>query len=301
MHVVVCVKMVPDTTQVKIDPVTNTLVRKDVPFITNPVDTHAVEEALRVKDAYGARVTAISMGPPSAEAVLRRAIALGFDDGVLLSDPVFGGADTWATSAVLAEAIRKLQQQAPVDLIICGQQTIDGDTAQVGPGIASRLGVSQLTLVDEVSHIDPAARIIRVRRRLEKHCEIVEASLPALLTVVREINTPRYPTVPGRLAAADAPLPTWSNSVLRLEPEKIGLRGSPTQVKKIFAPVRAQGEVIHGEGEHQAAAIASLLKKLADWDIVRWPDGPPNERPRPVDAGDAKGADPLPDSGRGAP
>ena len=299
MHVVVCVKMVPDTTQVKIDPVTNTLVRKDVPFITNPFDTHAVEEALRVKDKYGARVTAISMGPPTAEAVLRRAIALGFDGGVLLSDPTFGGADTLATSKVLAEAIRKLAQQTPVDLIICGQQTIDGDTAQVGPGIACRLGVSQLTLVEEISRIDPAARVIRVRRRLEKHCEIVEAALPALLTVVREINTPRYPTVPGRLTAADAALPIWSNSVLKLEAEKIGLRGSPTQVKKIFAPVRAKGEVIPGEGEHKEAALAGILQKLADWDIVRWPQEPSGTRPKPVDAGDPQRADALPDHDRG--
>jgi electron transfer flavoprotein beta subunit len=301
MYVVVCVKMVPDTTQVKIDPVTNTLVRKDVPFITNPFDTHAVEEALRVKDKYGARVTAISMGPPAADAVLRRAIAQGFDEGVLLSDPVFGGADTWATSAVLAEAIRKLNQQTPVDLIICGQQTIDGDTAQVGPGVACRLGVSQLTLVEEISKIDAAARVIRVRRRLETQCEIVEASLPALLTVVREINTPRYPTVPGRLAAADAALPVWSNGVLKLEPATIGLKGSPTQVKKIFAPVRAKGEVIQGEGEHREAALASILKKLGEWDIVRWPQGPPPDaRPGPVVPSDAQGVAPSQDSGRGA-
>ena len=269
MHVVVCVKMVPDTTQVKIDPITNTLVRKDVPFITNPFDTRAVEQALRVKDAYGAHVTALSMGPPSAEAVLRRALSLGVDEAMLLSDIAFGGADTLATSKVLAEAIKKLDQRQPVDLIICGQQTIDGDTAQVGPGIACRLGVSQLTLVDEISRIDLKARLICVRRRLELQHEIVEAPLPALITVVREINVPRYPTVPGRLAAAEAALPTWSNAVLKLEPEQIGLRGSPTQVKRIFAPQRAKGEVVPGEGEHQEAALQRILEKLVQWDIVR--------------------------------
>jgi electron transfer flavoprotein beta subunit len=272
LHVVVCVKMVPDTTQVKIDPVTNTLVRKDVPFITNPFDTRAVEESLRVKDRYGAHVTAISMGPPAAEAVLRRALSLGVDEAVLLSDMAFGGADTLATSKVLAEAIRRLDQHRAVDLIICGLQTIDGDTAQVGPGIACRLGMSQLTLVEEISKIDRRGRLIWVRRRLEQHHEIVEAALPALITVVREINVPRYPTVPGRLAAADAPLPTWSSSVLNLEAGKIGLRGSPTQVKKIFAPQRAKGEIVQGEGENREPAIRRALEKLVDWDIVRLHD-----------------------------
>jgi electron transfer flavoprotein beta subunit len=272
LHVVVCVKMVPDTTQVKIDPVTNTLIRKDVPFITNPFDTRAVEESLRVKDRYDAHVTAISMGPPAAEAVLRRALSLGVDEAVLLSDIAFGGADTLATSKVLAEAIRRLSQHRPVDLIICGQQTIDGDTAQVGPGIACRLGMSQLTLVEEISGIDEEDGVLCVRRRLEQHHEIVEAALPALITVVREINVPRYPTVPGRLAAADAPVPTWSNAVLKMDSEKIGLRGSPTQVKRIFAPQRSKGEIVEGEGENRELAVRRVLEKLVDWDVVRLHD-----------------------------
>lgn len=272
LHVVVCVKMVPDTTQVKIDPVTNTLIRKDVPFITNPFDTRAVEQALRIKDRYAAHVTAISMGPPTAEAVLRRAVSLGADEAVLLSDMAFGGADTLATSKVLAEAIRRLDQHRPVDLVICGQQTIDGDTAQVGPGIACRLGFSQLTLVDEISKVDLKSRVICVRRRLEQHREVVEAPLPAMVTVVREINVPRYPTVPGRLHAADAPLPTWSNSLLKMEAEKIGLRGSPTQVKRIFAPQRSKGEVVQGEGEQQGQAIGRVLERLVQWDVVRLHD-----------------------------
>jgi electron transfer flavoprotein beta subunit len=261
--------MVPDTTQVKIDPVTNTLVRKDVPFITNPFDTRAVEESLRIRDKYGAHVTAISMGPPAAEAVLRRALSLGADEAVLLSDMAFGGADTLATSKVLAEAIKRLDQRKPVDLVICGQQTIDGDTAQVGPGIACRLRMSQLTLVDEISKIDQSAKVIRVRRRLEQQYEVVEASLPALITVVREINVPRYPTVPGRLSAAEADVTCWSNSALKLNTELIGLRGSPTQVKKIFAPERAKGEVIRAEGEDKQRAVERVLEKLVGWDIVR--------------------------------
>jgi electron transfer flavoprotein beta subunit len=272
LHVVVCVKMVPDTTQVKIDPVTNTLIRKDVPFITNPFDTRAVEESLRVKDRYDAHVTAISMGPPAAEAVLRRALSLGVDEAVLLSDMAFGGADTLATSKVLAEAIRRLNQHRPVDLIICGQQTIDGDTAQVGPGIACRLGMSQLTLVEEITKIDEENGVLCVRRRLEQHYEIIEAALPALITVVREINVPRYPTVPGRLAAADAPVPTWSNAVLKMDSEKIGLRGSPTQVKRIFAPQRSKGEIVDGEGENRKLAVRRVLERLVDWDVVRLHD-----------------------------
>ena len=174
MHYVVCVKMVPDTTQVIIDPVTNTLVREGVPFITNPFDNHAVEEALRLKEKYGGHITAISMGPPAADAVLKKAMALGVDDAVLLSDRVFGGADKLATSLVLSEAIRKLDKQDPVDIVLCGKQTIDGDTAQVGPGIACRLKYSQLTLVDRVLEIHKEKRILVVRRALEEMYEIFE-------------------------------------------------------------------------------------------------------------------------------
>ena len=268
MYIVVCVKMVPDTTQVKIDPVTNTLVREGVPFITNPFDTHAVEEALRLKDRYGAHLTAISMGPPAAESVLRRAIALGVDDGVLLSDRAFGGADTLATSRVLTEAIVKLNEKEAVDLVICGKQTIDGDTAQVGPGIASRLSFSQLTLIDKILEIDQNNKTIRVQRKLEEQHEIVESTLPALITVEREINIPRYPTVPGRLDAAEAEMPVWTNNVLKLDPKTIGLQGSPTQVRRIFAPEREKGEIIPGEGGNKDQAVKTMIDKLVDWDFA---------------------------------
>ena len=268
MYIVVCVKMVPDTTQVKIDPVTNTLVREGVPFITNPFDTHAVEESLRLKDRYGAHITAISMGPPAAESVLRRAIALGVDDGILLSDRAFGGADTLATSRVLTEAIIKLGEKETVDLVICGKQTIDGDTAQVGPGIASRLGFSQLTLVDKILEIDQKNKTIRVQRKLEERHEIVESTLPALITVEREINLPRYPTVTGRLDAAEIKLPVWTNDVLKLDAKTIGLQGSPTQVRRIFAPEREKGEIIPGEGENRQQAVKTMIDKLVDWDFV---------------------------------
>jgi len=270
MKIVVCVKMVPDTTQVTIDPVTNTLVREGVPFITNPFDTHAIEEALRLKDKYGAHITAISMGPPAAESVLKRSIALGVDDAVLLSDRAFGGADTLATSKVLAEAVSKLDEKEPVDLIICGKQTIDGDTAQVGPGIARRLRFSQLTLVDKILVIDQDKKTIQVRRRLEGHYEIVESKLPALITVLREMNVPRYPTVPGRLDAAEKKLPIWTNGELKLEQNLIGLKGSPTQVRRIFAPQREKGEIIPGEGQYTQQAIDKVIEKLSSWDIVTY-------------------------------
>lgn len=258
MLVVCCVKQVPDTTQVQIDPVTNTLVREGIPFIMNPYDTHALEESLRLKDRYGVRVAVISMGPPNAEATIRKALALGVDDAILLSDRAFGGADTLATSKVLAAAIDKLSKQDEVGFVICGKQTIDGDTAQVGPGIATRLGYTQLTLVDRIEDVNIAERRVRVRRKLEGRHEIVEGPLPAMLTVVREINRPRYPSVPMRLVAADTTVKVWNNEMLGLDPETIGLKGSPTWVSRIFSPERAKGEII-GDGENDPEGTARLL------------------------------------------
>ncbi|GAM10760.1 protein FixA [Geobacter sp. OR-1] len=268
MQLVACIKQVPDTTQVKIDPETNTLVREGIPFIMNPYDTHALEEALRFRDRYGFKVTVISMGPPNAEATLRKALALGADRVVLLSDRCFGGADTLATSHVLTAAIRKLNEEDEVALILCGKQTIDGDTAQVGPGIATRLGCIQLTLVDKILDLDLESRRLRVSRKLEGRHEIVEAPFPALLTVVRELNRPRYPTVPMRLAAADAAVELWNNEVLQLDVNEIGLKGSPTWVAKIFSPERDQGEII-GDGMNDPDGTARLLiDKLLAKDLL---------------------------------
>jgi electron transfer flavoprotein beta subunit len=268
MHIVVCVKMVPDTTQVKIDPVTNTLVREGVPFITNPYDTNAVEEAIRFKDRYGAHITAVSMGPPTAESVLRKAISNGVDEGILLSDRAFGGADTLATSTVLGYAIKKIAEKRPVDIILCGKQTIDGDTAQVGPGIARRLDIPQLTLVDEIISVNHEKKTIKVRRKLEGYHEIIESKTPVMITVEREINTPRYPTVPGRLDAEEVQIQMWTNAVLKLDPNTIGLLGSPTQVRRIFAPERKKGEVIIGEGDLKDTAVTTMFTKLKDWDFI---------------------------------
>jgi len=268
-RVVVSVKQVPDTTQVKVDPVTGTLIREGVPFIINPFDIHAVEEALRLKDRFGCQVTAITMGPPNSVATLQKCLALGVDEAVLISDRVFGGADTLATSYVLAEAVRKIQEEyGRVDLVICGKQTIDGDTAQVGPGIAVRMKYSLLTLVDQILEVDPTERTIKVRRKLEGRKEIVLAKLPALMTLVREINNPRYPTVPARLAAEQATIAVWDNKFLQLKPEQLGLKGSPTNVKKIFAPERAIGEIL-GDGENDPeGAVQLLIQRLIEKDLI---------------------------------
>ena len=268
MLVVACIKQVPDTTQVEINPETNTLVRDGIPFIINPYDTHAMEEGLRLKDQYGVKVAALSMGPPNTVAALRKACAIGVDQAVLCSDRVFGGADTLATSKVLSAAIEKLGQDDEIGLVICGKQTIDGDTAQVGPGIATRLNYSQLTLVDQIEHLDLENKTIRVRRKLEGRHEIVEAPLPAMITVVREINRPRYPTVPMRLTAEQTEVVTWDNSVLELDEQSIGLKGSPTWVSKIFSPDRDQGEII-GDGIADPSGTADLLiDKLISKDLL---------------------------------
>jgi len=268
MLIVTCIKQVPDTTQVKIDPVTGTLIREGVPFIANPFDTHALEESLRLKDRYGFRVAAISMGPPNTEVTLRKALALGVDEVILLSDRVFGGADTLATSKVLAEAVRRLAQKEEVAMVICGRQTIDGDTAQVGPGIATRLKYSQLTLVDQIQNVDLPAKKVRVRRKLEGRHEIVEAPLPAMIAVVREINQPRYPKVPARLMAEDATVALWDNKQMELNEGTIGLKGSPTQVRKIFSPERAKGEILGDGANNPEEAAHLLLDKLIEKDII---------------------------------
>ena len=268
MIVIACIKQVPDTTQVQIDPVTNTLIREGIPFIINPYDSHALEESLRLKDSHGFTAVALSMGPPNAEAALRKALALGIDRSVLLSDRVFGGADTLSTSNVLAAAIKKIALEDEVGIVLCGKQTIDGDTAQVGPGIAVRLGFSQLTLVDRIEKIDLTAKTVTVRRKLEGRYEIVEARLPAMITVVRELNRPRYPTVPMRLTSVRAKVETWSNEQLQLDVNSVGLKGSPTWVSRIFSPQRSEGEIV-GDGLKDPIGAAQLLvDRLLEGDLL---------------------------------
>jgi len=268
-NIVVAVKQVPDTNQVKIDPETGTLIREGVPFIVNPFDTHALEAGLQIKDRFGGQVIAISMGPPNTVMTLRKCLALGANQAILVSDRLFGGADTLATSYVLTEAIKKIEgENGRIDLIICGKQTIDGDTAQVGPGLATRLGFAQLSLVDQIIDLSPGSHTLTVRRKLEGRKEIVQAKLPALLTMVREANQPRYPTVPARLGAEEAEVQVWNNDFLKLSPERIGLRGSPTNVKRIFAPERKMGEIL-GDGEKDPQGTVQLLiQKLIERDLL---------------------------------
>jgi len=268
-NIIVAVKQVPDTNQVKIDPETGTLIREGVPFIVNPFDTHAMEAGLYIKDRFGGQVIVVSMGPPNAVMTLRKCLALGADQAILVSDRMFGGADTLATSYVLTEAIKRIEREnGRIDLIICGKQTIDGDTAQVGPGLATRLGFAQLTLVDQIIDVSPQGHMITVRRKLEGRKEVIQTQLPALLTMVREGNKPRYPTVPARLGAEEAEIQVWNNDLLKLAPELIGLRGSPTNVKRIFAPERKMGEIL-GDGEKDPqGAVQLLVQKLVERDLL---------------------------------
>ncbi|HSB05396.1 MAG TPA: electron transfer flavoprotein subunit beta/FixA family protein, partial [Thermodesulfobacteriota bacterium] len=233
MKIAVCIKQVPDSTEVKINPETNTLIREGVASITNPFDEFAVEEALLTKEKYGAEVHVITMGPPQALEVLKNALAVGSDKVYLVSDSAFAGADTLATAYTLAKTIEKI---GGVDLVICGKQAIDGDTAQVGPGIATRLGIPQLTYVSKVREIDVANKKIVVERMLENGREVVESSLPVLITVVKDINEPRLPSLLGIKKAAKAQIPKLTAKDIEVDENKVGLKGSPTWVSKIFTP-----------------------------------------------------------------
>ena len=264
MHIVASIKQVPDTTQVRIDPETNTLIREGVPSIINPFDVHAIEEAVRLKERYGGKVTIISMGPPQAAEALRKAMSSGADEVILASDRAFAGADTLATSAALTAIIRRVSQDEPVDLVLCGKQTIDGDTAQVGPGIASRLKYAQLTYVDKIESVDLEARRIRVRRHVEGAHEVLEAPLPAVLTLLPDINEPRYASLPSLVRALRHQVPVWTHETVALDPKTIGLNGSPTQVRRIFAPPRrGRGEILPGGSDDPDAAAAALVERLA--------------------------------------
>ncbi|HIE50501.1 MAG TPA: electron transfer flavoprotein subunit beta/FixA family protein [Armatimonadetes bacterium] len=268
MHAVVCIKQVPDTTEVRIDPRTNTLQRKGVPSIVNPYDVHAVEEALRLKDRYGGKVTILSMGPSHAAEAVKRCISLGADEGILLCDRAFAGADTLATSLTLAQALRRIDAAEPIDLIFCGKQAIDGDTAQVGPGIATRLGVPLLTYVLQIEEVNWEQRYIVVQRKLEEGRERVQAPLPALLSVVKEINTVRYASLPHFMRGLRYEVEVWNREALELPPEWVGLKGSPTRVTKIFAPpTKPGGKIIAGDDPQRAAA--QLVEELLQLEIKR--------------------------------
>ncbi len=257
MNVIVSIKQVPDTTEVKINPQTNTLVREGVASIINPFDMYAIEESLRIREKCGGRVTVITMGPPQAEDALRSTLALGVDDAVLLSDHEFAGADTLVTGYTLAAGVRKLGE---FDLIICGKQAADGDTAQVGPQLAHRLGIPFVTFVKKIEEIRPG--YLRVERMVETGYETVETKLPALITVVKEINEPRMESLRGKMKAAKAQINVFGASDLDVDPSCLGLKGSPTQVVTIFTPPpRPTGKIFEGEPDTVVEKLTSELKE----------------------------------------
>ena len=266
MRAIVCIKSVPDTTEVRFNPETNTLMRDEVESIINPFDTYAIEEALRLQEAHGGAVTVLTMGPPKAEKELKEAIAMGCDEAVLLSDRAFAGSDTWATAYTLAQAIRKI---GDYDIILCGKQAMDGDTGQVGPGIANQLGIPQLTYVFKIREIDFEKRTIEVERLLEEGREVVRSSLPALLTVVKDINQPRYPTFRGIRKARRMEIPTWTPADLEgIDPTLLGLEGSPTKVIRVFTPPQREGKVQMIAGESIAEIAAALAERLIEEKLI---------------------------------
>ena len=257
MHFIVCIKQVPNTTNVQIDPVTNTLKREGVESIINPFDEYAIEEAVRLKERTGGKATVITMGPPQAETALREALGRGIDQAVLVSDRAFAGADTWATSYTLGCAIKFL---GDFDLILCGKQATDGDTAQVGPGIAEMLDIPHVAYVKKIEDIKPGS--IRVERMMEDGYDLIEMPLPSLITVVKEINTPRLPSLRGMMNAKKAVIQRWDAAQIKAESKRIGLTGSPTQVMKIFSPPpRHGGMVLTGSPETIAETLVDKLRK----------------------------------------
>ena len=258
MNIVVCIKQVPGTTEVRIHPETHTLIRDGVESMINPLDMYAIEEGLRIKERYGGKVTVLTMGPPQAEDTLREAISYGVDEAVLVSDQALVGSDTLATAYALAKGIEKI---GAYDLVLCGKQAIDGDTAQVGPGIAERLGIPFVAWVRKIVEIEDGR--IRVQRMMDDGYDVLQMPLPALLTVVKEINEPRLASLKGKLRAKKVEIPVWSAGDIGVEEDRAGLKGSPTQVIRVFSPEpRGKGERLEGEAEEVAERLAERLKEM---------------------------------------
>ncbi len=262
MRIVVCIKQVPASNDTKIDPETKRIIREGVKAILNPFDTYAIEEGIQLRERFGGEVITISMGPPKAEDILREALSLGVDKAILLSDKDFAGSDTWATSYILSRAIKRI---GDVDLVICGKQAIDGDTAQVGPGIAAHLNWGQATYVMAVEEL--SSSFIRVKRMHEDGYDICEISLPAVITVVKDINIPRVPTLKGRLASLKRDIPVWKPEDINAEKTKIGLDGSPTRVVKIEPPPSRHTNSKRIEGSAKECAL-SLLRELRSRNLI---------------------------------
>ncbi len=257
MEIIVCIKQVPGTTEVKIDPNTNTLIRQGVDSIINPFDTYALEEGVRLKERVGGKVTVITMGPSQAEQALRDALAVGADEAILLSDRAFAGADTLATSYTLSKAIEKI---GSFDLIICGKQTMDGDTGQVGPELAHFLSIPYVAFVKKVEEINENKVV--VERMVEEGYEVIGMPLPSLITVVKEINEPRLPSLKGMMKAKSAQVTAWNHQDIDAKKDKVGLAGSPTQVIKIFTPERhRKGGMLQGNLETQVDTLIDKLKQ----------------------------------------
>jgi electron transfer flavoprotein beta subunit len=266
MHIVVCIKQVPDSAQIRVHPVTNTIMRQGVPTIINPYDLFALEEGLRLRDRLGGTVTVLTMGPPMAEDSLRKALGIGADRGVLLTDRFFAGSDTLATSYALAQAIRKIGETwGEPEIVFTGKQTIDGDTAQVGPGIARRLGLQQLTYVSAISEVDLASKTITVSRRAEGGVQELKTTLPALITMLEGSNEVRRGSIADVLRGARAELVTWNAQAAGItDMSNCGLKGSPTVVKRVFAPkARATKAVPIETRERDGESIAEeVIAKL---------------------------------------
>ena len=258
MNVIVCVKQVPATNEVKMNKETNTIIREGVESIINPFDTYAIEEGIRIKDQNGGKITVISMGIPAVAELLKGTVALGVDEAVLLSDRAFAGADTLATSYALSKGIQKI---GAYDLIICGKQATDGDTAQVGPSLAEKLGIPHTTYVRKIEEIREG--YIRCQRMTDDGYEVIELPLPAVITVVKEINEPRLPSLKGMMRAKKAEVSILTADDIGADKEKCGLKGSPTQVVKTFVPIHdVKGEIFEGTPQEQAQKLAEKLMEM---------------------------------------
>jgi len=267
MHTLVCVKQVPDTTEIKMDSKTNTLDRSSAPTIINPYDEHAVEEAVKIKKEFGGRVSIISMGPPQAKDVIKKCIEMGADEGYLLSDRAFAGSDTLATSYIIAMGIKKIMEFEPIDLVFCGKQAIDGDTAQVGPGIACRLGIPQLTYVEKINSLDIENNTVVIHRKIDNGYEVVQSQLPCLITIEKSINELSFSPLQNMIKAARYKPIVWGINDFKANLSQIGLKGSPTSVRRIFPPQqRAGGELLKGNADQ---IVKTLVDKLKGG-IIQW-------------------------------
>jgi electron transfer flavoprotein beta subunit len=259
MNIIVLIKQVPNTSEVKLDPKTGNLIREGIESIINPDDRHALEAALRLKEEMGGKIIILSMGPPQAIDAVSEAMGMGADEGVFLTDRAFAGADTWATSTTLGKAIEKIGE---FDLVLCGRQAIDGDTAQIGPQVAEYLGVPQVSYVFDIEEIKKGSLI--VKRRLEDGFERLQCALPALLTVIGELNRPRYPRVDHLIDACKetAHIKIWNAADIGVQTRDVGLEGSLTNVSKTFAPkFQRQTEILEGDAKKAAERLVTKLKK----------------------------------------